>query len=66
MGWFRSDSGHAVLLPGLYSVLYVYFVLHVVRSEFGNLAKSQMCCGELAESQTVLQVLQIKSEQTRH
>jgi hypothetical protein len=32
---------------------------------FGNLDKSHMCFGDLAKRQTVLQVLQIKAEQTR-
>ena len=54
------------LVPGMYSVLDVVLVLHVVQSEFGKLAKSQLCCGKLAKSQTVPQVLQIQSEQTRH
>ena len=35
------------LVPSLYSVL------HVVRLEFGDLAKSHMCFGDWAKSQTV-------------
>jgi hypothetical protein len=42
-----------------------YFVLHVVRSEFGVLAKCQLCCGDLAKSQMVLQIEIRTTEQTR-
>jgi hypothetical protein len=34
--------------------------------EFGGLAKSHTCFGDLAKSLTVLQVLQLQSKQTRH
>ena len=53
-------------MPGLYSVLEL--VLDVVRLEFDDLAKSHMCFGDLAKSQTVLQI-KIRTrttEQTRH
>jgi hypothetical protein len=36
-------------------ILYKHGVLKHAWSEFGDLAKSQMCCGELAKSQTVLE-----------
>ena len=47
-------------MPGL------YFVLGVVRVEFGDMAKCQMCFGNLAKSQTVLQIKIRTTEQTRH
>ena len=43
-----------------------YLKSALVRLEFGDLAQNHVCFGDLAKSQTVLQVLQIKTEQTRH
>ena len=50
----------------MYSVLDLYFVLDVVRLEFGDVAKSYMCFGDLAKSQTVLQIKIRTTEHARH